>query len=105
MLKSGLDVKITMIEKLPVPYGLVRYGVAPDHPEVKNVIHEFEEIASNRDRFSFFGNVSIGNEIGMHELSVPKPRFIFRIFLMQWYCVMDQERIKSSEFQGSHSPV
>ncbi|KAI1386272.1 nucleotide-binding domain-containing protein [Hypoxylon trugodes] len=52
--------KVDMFEALPVPYGLVRFGVAPDHPEVKNCQDKFEEVASSPD-FTFIGNVSIGN--------------------------------------------
>jgi len=52
-------VRVDMYEELPVPFGLVRYGVAPDHPEVKNCIHKFEETAQD-PRFRFFGNVQIG---------------------------------------------
>jgi adrenodoxin-NADP+ reductase len=70
LLKSKLDVKITMLEKLPCPYGLVRYGVAPDHPEVKKVIHEFEEIASQKDKFQFYGNIEIGKQITLQDLKV-----------------------------------
>ena len=59
LLKKNEHVHVTMFERLPAPYGLVRYGVAPDHPEVKNVTDRFEEIASH-ERFSYFGNVSVG---------------------------------------------
>ncbi|KAL4726801.1 NADPH-adrenodoxin reductase [Fusarium chlamydosporum] len=52
-------VKVDMYESLPVPFGLVRHGVAPDHPEVKNCQDKFDEIAS-QPNFSFVGNVSIG---------------------------------------------
>jgi hypothetical protein len=41
---AGLDVRVDMIDKLPTPFGLVRYGVAPDHPEVKSVIDQFIEV-------------------------------------------------------------
>jgi adrenodoxin-NADP+ reductase len=54
VLKHVPNVQVDMLEALPVPYGLVRYGVAPDHPEVKAVQHKFEEIASD-PRFSFIG--------------------------------------------------
>ncbi|KAH6899074.1 hypothetical protein B0T10DRAFT_130171 [Thelonectria olida] len=53
------SVKVDMYESLPVPFGLVRHGVAPDHPEVKNCQEKFEEIASSPN-FTFIGNVSIG---------------------------------------------
>ncbi|KAM0276236.1 hypothetical protein ACHAQH_006959 [Verticillium albo-atrum] len=49
-----------MYEALPVPYGLVRFGVAPDHPEVKNCQDKFAEIASSPN-FTFLGNVSVGD--------------------------------------------
>ncbi|KAK6067000.1 NADPH:adrenodoxin oxidoreductase, mitochondrial [Seiridium cupressi] len=52
--------KVDMYEALPVPFGLVRFGVAPDHPEVKNCQDKFEEVASSPD-FTFVGNVAIGN--------------------------------------------
>ncbi|RDA87253.1 hypothetical protein CP532_1302 [Ophiocordyceps camponoti-leonardi (nom. inval.)] len=51
--------RIDMYEALPAPFGLVRYGVAPDHPEVKNCEAKFEEIAASPN-FQFLGNVSIG---------------------------------------------
>ncbi|GAB1319065.1 NADPH-adrenodoxin reductase [Madurella fahalii] len=54
------DAKVDMYEALPVPFGLVRFGVAPDHPEVKNCQEKFEEVASSPN-FAFIGNVSIGS--------------------------------------------
>lgn len=55
---QGQALEIHMYDRLPTPYGLVRYGVAPDHPEVKNCQHKFDELA-NDSRFRFFGNVNI----------------------------------------------
>ncbi|KAI0206319.1 hypothetical protein F4808DRAFT_406868 [Astrocystis sublimbata] len=52
--------KVDMFEALPVPFGLVRFGVAPDHPEVKNCQDKFEEVASSPN-FTFIGNVAVGN--------------------------------------------
>ena len=46
---------------------LCRYGVAPDHPDVKNVINTFTNIAKS-DRLSFIGNVSVGQDITLREL-------------------------------------
>ncbi|OJT07220.1 NADPH:adrenodoxin oxidoreductase, mitochondrial, partial [Trametes pubescens] len=51
--------KIHMYDRLWAPYGLVRYGVAPDHPEVKNCTHKFAEAAAD-PRLRFFGNVNVG---------------------------------------------
>ncbi|KAN0104713.1 mitochondrial putative NADPH:adrenodoxin oxidoreductase [Hyaloscypha variabilis] len=57
---------VDMYEHLPVPFGLVRFGVAPDHPEVKNCQDKFEEVAES-PRFNFIGNISIGD----HEAALP----------------------------------
>ena len=58
LLDKDESLHIDMIEKLPVPYGLVRFGVAPDHPEVKSVQETFAEVAQN-PRVRFFGNVQV----------------------------------------------
>ncbi|KAJ9053560.1 NADPH-adrenodoxin reductase [Entomophthora muscae] len=55
-------VLVDMFEKIPIPHGLVRYGVAPDHPEVKLVINKFDEVASHKG-FRFFGNVEVGTQL------------------------------------------
>ncbi|KAH6607904.1 ferredoxin-nadp+ reductase [Trichoderma cornu-damae] len=51
--------RIDMYEALPVPFGLVRHGVAPDHPEVKNCQDKFDQVAASPN-FSFIGNASVG---------------------------------------------
>lgn len=61
------DVNVDIYERLPVPFGLVRYGVAPDHQEVKNVINSFTTVANN-DRVNFYGNVSLGQNIILDDL-------------------------------------
>lgn len=53
------QLKIHMYDRLWAPHGLVRYGVAPDHPEVKNCTHKFDQAAAD-PRLRFFGNVNIG---------------------------------------------
>jgi adrenodoxin-NADP+ reductase len=67
VLKHYHDTNIDMYEKLPVPFGLVRYGVAPDHPEVKNCQERFEEIAETPG-FQFIGNVDVGGQIPLDVL-------------------------------------
>ncbi|KAJ2078856.1 NADPH-adrenodoxin reductase [Coemansia sp. RSA 988] len=59
ILQKVKDANIDIFEKLPTPHGLVRYGVAPDHPEVKNCMSKFDDVAGN-ERVRFFGNVQIG---------------------------------------------
>ncbi|XP_052760627.1 NADPH:adrenodoxin oxidoreductase, mitochondrial-like [Mya arenaria] len=67
LLKANPSIKVDIYEKLPVPFGLVRFGVAPDHPEVKNVINTFTQTAQN-ERCSFIGNVEVGQDISVTEL-------------------------------------
>ncbi|GJJ78293.1 adrenodoxin-NADP+ reductase [Entomortierella parvispora] len=59
ILKHVPQATVDMFEALPVPHGLVRFGVAPDHPEVKNVINTFDEVAENPN-FTFIGNTTVG---------------------------------------------
>jgi ferredoxin--NADP+ reductase len=58
---------IDMIEKLPTPWGLVRSGVAPDHPKIKTVSKVFEKIATT-EGFQLFCNVELGKDVMLHEL-------------------------------------
>ena len=61
-------VEVDMIERLPTPWGLVRLGVAPDHPNIKAVSRAFEKIAS-QPGFRFFGNVDVGSDVTHDELA------------------------------------
>ena len=61
------NVEVDVYEHLPVPFGLVRYGVAPDHPEVKNVINTFTKTAGS-PQFRFLGNVTLGKDVSLQEL-------------------------------------
>lgn len=65
--KHKYPIEIDMLEASPVPYGLVRNGVAPDHPEVKNVQSTFDRVAAD-ERFRFYGNVSLGSDVSVDEL-------------------------------------
>ncbi|XP_072523796.1 NADPH:adrenodoxin oxidoreductase, mitochondrial [Salminus brasiliensis] len=67
LLKARDDVTVDVYERLPVPFGLVRFGVAPDHPEVKNVINTFTQTAQHQRCF-FHGNVTVGTDITVEEL-------------------------------------
>jgi ferredoxin/flavodoxin---NADP+ reductase len=67
LLAADLDVDIDLIERLPTPWGLVRLGVAPDHPNIKAVSRAFERTAA-QPGFRFFGNVEVGRDITHAEL-------------------------------------
>jgi ferredoxin--NADP+ reductase len=62
-----LSFSIDMIERLPTPWGLVRSGVAPDHPKIKTVSKVFEKIAKT-ESFSLYGNVELGSDITLEVL-------------------------------------
>ncbi len=67
LLGADITVEVDMIERLPTPWGLVRLGVAPDHPKIKSVSRAFEKIAA-RPGFRFLGNVEIGRDLSNAEL-------------------------------------
>jgi ferredoxin/flavodoxin---NADP+ reductase len=62
------DVAVDMLEMLPTPWGLVRSGVAPDHPKIKSISKQFEKTAGDL-RFRFFGNVVVGEHVSAAELA------------------------------------
>ena len=65
--KSDKTVTVDMYDRLPTPFGLVRGGVAPDHPKIKNVIRVYEKLAAT-DGFNFIGNVMVGRDIDVDTL-------------------------------------
>ena len=64
---AGERIEVDMIERLPTPWGLVRSGVAPDHPKIKSVTRVYEKTAAH-PRFRYFGNVTFGEHISREEL-------------------------------------
>jgi ferredoxin/flavodoxin---NADP+ reductase len=76
LLKSGLVVRIDMIERLPAPFGLVRHGVAPDHPKLKEAIAVYDRIARSPE-FRFFGNVTVGRDVTVEALGAAYHAVIF----------------------------
>jgi ferredoxin/flavodoxin---NADP+ reductase len=65
--KSGLEVSIDLFERLPAPFGLVRYGVAPDHPRIKQIIVALYKILQRGD-IRLIGNVDVGTDVSLEEL-------------------------------------
>lgn len=98
LLKSDLCVKISMLERLPVPYGLVRSGVAPDHPKLKQVTLVYARIAA-MPGFRLLANVTVGKDISVSELSETHHAVIFANGA-------ESDRklgIPGEELQGSHT--
>ncbi|VVB10689.1 unnamed protein product [Arabis nemorensis] len=67
LLKAHGEARIDIIDRLPTPFGLVRSGVAPDHPDTKNAINQFSLVAQHK-RCSFYGNVKLGSDLLLSEL-------------------------------------
>ncbi len=98
LLKSGLTVQVDMYERLPVPFGLVRSGVAPDHAKLKQVIEVYSRIAE-MPGFGYFGNVRVGTDVTVEELC----RAYHAVILS---CGAESDKslgIEGEELPGSHA--
>jgi NADPH-dependent glutamate synthase beta subunit-like oxidoreductase len=65
--KFGDEVRVDIIDRLPVPFGLIRFGVAPDHQSIKAVSGRYEKVALS-ENVRFVGNVSVGSDVSIEEL-------------------------------------
>ena len=65
--RSGEDVAIDLIERLPAPFGLVRYGVAPDHPRIKQIIVALHKVLDRGD-IRLLAGVDYGTDVTLDEL-------------------------------------
>jgi ferredoxin--NADP+ reductase len=76
--EGGPDVHIDMLEMLPTPWGLVRSGVAPDHPKIKSISRTFEKTAAD-PRFRFFGNIEVGSHISADDLAARYDAVVYAV--------------------------
>ena len=67
LMKNVPNCKVDIFEKYPAPYGLIRYGVAPDHYNTRNTSRQFARTLE-QDAIGYYGNVEIGKDISMDEL-------------------------------------
>jgi ferredoxin--NADP+ reductase len=65
--EGSADIEVDMLERLPTPWGLVRSGVAPDHPKIKSVTRIYEKTAAH-PRFRYYGNVTFGEHVSREDL-------------------------------------
>jgi len=65
--ERAFDVSIDLFERLPAPYGLVRYGVAPDHPRIKGIVTALRDVLDSGN-IRLFGNVNYGTDITLDDL-------------------------------------
>ncbi len=98
LFKAKLSLEVDLYERLPAPFGLVRYGVAPDHAKIKNVISLYEKITRDQ-RFTFYGNINIGRDVNVGDLKKFYDCIIFA-------CGAENERhlgIPNETYYGSHT--
>ncbi len=96
LLHAGLGVH--MFDVLPTPFGLVRSGVAPDHPKIKTVTRVYEKTAA-REGFEFFGGVELGNHVSRADLQARYPVIVYATG-------MSEDRrlgVPGEDAAGSHS--
>ncbi|MDN6439057.1 FAD-dependent oxidoreductase [Corynebacterium nuruki] len=67
LMKSGQDVSIDLYERMPAPFGLIRYGVAPDHPRIKGIIKSLHRVL-DKPQIRLLGNVNVGEDITLDDL-------------------------------------
>ncbi|HEY5150141.1 MAG TPA: FAD-dependent oxidoreductase [Mycobacterium sp.] len=65
--QNDSDATVDLYDRLPTPYGLIRYGVAPDHPRIRQIITALHQVLAS-DRIRFIGNVHVGNDLKIDEL-------------------------------------
>lgn len=98
LLRSELNVRVDIIERLPAPYGLVRNGVAPDHPKLKRPIAVYDRIA-RAPEVTFLGNVTVGKDLAVEELRATHHAVVFA-------CGAETDRrmgIPGEDLAGSHT--
>lgn len=94
---SSTRVKIDILERLPTAYGLVRNGVAPDHPEVKNVQNDFDQLLTKKENnIQFYGNVNVGKDVSLKEL-----RELYDVVVLAYGCESDRPlQIPGNDLDG-----
>ncbi|CAK9207381.1 unnamed protein product [Sphagnum troendelagicum] len=98
VLRRFAKAKVDILERLPTPFGLVRSGVAPDHPETKVVTNQFSRVAVS-GRCSFFGNVRLGMDVSLDEL-----RKLYHVVVLAYGAESDRSlKIPGEDLAGVHS--
>ena len=100
LLKSNLPFSVDVFEQLPSPFGLVRFGVAPDHANIKKVINKFERILDSKG-ISFYGNVTVGKDIRVDELRRHYDIIVFACGALRPKCL----NIPGEHLTGNHAAI
>lgn len=72
----GADVHVDLFDRYPAPFGLIRYGVAPDHPRIKGIITALHKVM-NAERIRFIVNVDYGTDLTLEDLQAHYDAVIF----------------------------
>lgn len=67
LMKSDRDVRVDLFERMPAPFGLIRYGVAPDHPRIKGIVNALYKVME-KPELRLLGNVDVGKDVTVSEL-------------------------------------
>ena len=99
VLKDGdVHAQVDLFDRLPTPFGLVRGGVAPDHPKIKSVTRVYEKTAA-REGFRFFGNIKVGRDIEVDDLERLYHAIVYTVG-----CETDRQLgIPGENLPGSHA--
>ncbi|GMH03307.1 hypothetical protein Nepgr_005146 [Nepenthes gracilis] len=98
MSKAHQTAEVDILDRLPTPFGLVRSGVAPDHPETKVVVNQFSRVAQN-GRCMFFGNVKLGSSVSLKEI-----RDLYHVVVLAYGAESDRVLgIPGEELEGIYS--
>ena len=98
LLKFHENISVDIYDKLPVPFGLVRFGVAPDHPETKNCINQFTATAKH-EQCRFVGNVHVGRDVSLKEL-----KSVYDVVILCYGAENDRKlHISGEEYHGVYS--
>ncbi|MDO5669348.1 MAG: FAD-dependent oxidoreductase [Corynebacterium sp.] len=96
LVKSGEDVTVDLFERMPAPFGLIRYGVAPDHPRIKGIVKSLHKVL-DQPEIRLLGNIEIGKDITVDEM-----RDYYDAIVFSTGATGDRElRIPGSDLDGS----
>lgn len=97
LIKSGLEVSIDLFERMPAPFGLIRYGVAPDHPRIKGIVKSLHMIL-DKPEIRLLGNIEVGKTISVEQL-----RDYYDAIIFSTGATGDRNlNIPGVELEGSH---
>ncbi|GAB3946107.1 FAD-dependent oxidoreductase [Corynebacterium tapiri] len=97
LVKSGTDVQIDLYEKMPAPFGLIRYGVAPDHPRIKGIVMSLHKVLE-QEQIELIGNVEVGKDVTVEEL-----REFYDAIVFSTGATADRDLdVPGSDLKGTH---